>query len=379
MPEQGKPGLRKGIRLRRLKVRNFKVLDELDLELPAPEVPGDPDVLVLGSRNGLGKTSVLEACALLFVGARTSAWPELDWRSIFGEPGIPLDVPDLVVRTGQDEVRVEGELEIEGSACALDVSMYRASRRIFARGDTSLLQTALRAQGASVPRIDPLQAAREFVYTVTGQTMGPLVCPPLVYFHSYRKVREGRVELGGMIDRNASGREGGVSSSRLEPLSAFKLTVLRSMMGQKGLFEGVEDAEAQETIEKLNSIMREYAGGTIEKLQFSPDNTIEFRVSCGDNGTSFTFDGLSSGQKEIISTFFLIWLHTHSCPGIVLIDEPELHLNAEWQVGLVRRLCELVPGNQFIIATHSQDVFGSVEPSRRVMLEASKGAAHGGG
>ena len=56
------------LRLRRLEVENFKALDQLTLDLLPPRMKSDPDIFVMGSRNGLGKTSILESCALLFLG-----------------------------------------------------------------------------------------------------------------------------------------------------------------------------------------------------------------------------------------------------------------------------------------------------------------------
>jgi predicted ATP-binding protein involved in virulence len=90
-------------------------------------------------------------------------------------------------------------------------------------------------------------------------------------------------------------------------------------------------------------------------------------VSAG-NGASFAFDGLSSGQKEIISTLFLIWRHSQEEPCIVMMDEPELHLNAEWHADFVERLQEYGPRNQYILATHSEQIFGSVDEDRRALL-----------
>ena len=94
------------------------------------------------------------------------------------------------------------------------------------------------------------------------------------------------------------------------------------------------------------------------------------RVSPDGGAPSFPFDGLSSGQKEVISTLFLIWQYTREKPGIVLIDEPELHLNAEWERPLIRELFRLAPGNQYILATHSEDIFDAVDPRRRMLLAA---------
>ncbi|MEO5366599.1 MAG: ATP-binding protein [Magnetococcus sp. WYHC-3] len=85
-------------------------------------------------------------------------------------------------------------------------------------------------------------------------------------------------------------------------------------------------------------------------------------------GDSFAFDGLSSGQKEIISTLFLVWHYTRESPAIVMIDEPELHLNAQWHRDFVREVVRLAPNNQYLMATHSEDVFASVPASQRLSL-----------
>jgi predicted ATP-binding protein involved in virulence len=82
---------------------------------------------------------------------------------------------------------------------------------------------------------------------------------------------------------------------------------------------------------------------------------------------------LSSGQKEIIATLFLIWYQTRNKPGIVLIDEPELHLNPEWHRDFIRQLGRIAPNNQYIIATHSEDIFASVDKDRRFLLQGTAG------
>jgi len=351
-----------GVRLRRLKVTNFRALDHFEMEFPSPKFPDEPDVFVFGSSNGLGKTSLLEACALLYLG-RLRTHTDMRLPFAFGDPPARVEFLDLLVRAGHQKAAIEGEFEVGESPLQGHVEIDRDSRSAYSLMGVNLIDSWPTQIG------DPGSVTSGFLRTLTGAASDPFVCPDLMYFHSYRKVREGNVELGKMV---GSGNGG---SARVGTVGAFKLAVLRSMMGQKGLLEGVEGAEAGQVVEKLNGLLEEYAAVSIAKLRPSADNTIELRVSAGA-GKSYPFDGLSSGQKEIISTLFLIWLHTHDAPGIVLIDEPELHLNAEWQVGIVRTLAKLVPGNQLILATHSEDVFGSVEEDRRFMLRPAGGGTH---
>ena len=59
---------------------------------------------------------------------------------------------------------------------------------------------------------------------------------------------------------------------------------------------------------------------------------------------------------------------------MVFIDEPELHLNAQWHRGFVKNLIGLAPQNQYIIATHSEDIMDSVSEDRRALLSSDQGA-----
>ena len=134
------------------------------------------------------------------------------------------------------------------------------------------------------------------------------------------------------------------------------------------MFELSEVGNSGTAIDKLNELLERYTGGIISKLRPREDNTMEFRIHPKGGGDSFTFDGLSSGQKEIVSTLFLIWHYTQERPAVVLIDEPELHLNAQWHRRFVNSLFDLAPHNQYIMATHSVYVMDSVEENRRLLL-----------
>ena len=71
--------------------------------------------------------------------------------------------------------------------------------------------------------------------------------------------------------------------------------------------------------------MKNYAGGKIGKLRPELNSGLDIRIQQLDHlETSFSFDGLSSGQKEIISTLFLLSRLSRKANSIVLLDEPEL-------------------------------------------------------
>ncbi len=349
-----------GVKLRQLTVKNFKALDSITIEFPPPRMNNDPDIMVMGSRNGLGKTSVLEACALLFLAVVLEKEGFRNWL----QPEMPLDLNDLLVRAGANQASIKGDFHLGAKVVPVSLTLTRGGNA-HVDGDVTILRKQIEQSRLTI------QAAREraqsFLSSLVGLNTEPLLLTPFLYFHSYRKVQEGNPELGMMVEREYYRFVRHRARSEM-PVSTFKLEILRSMMSQGGLFEDFDDVAAGTVLQTLNDLVEEYAGGHIEKLRTAPDNTIEFRIAPRDGGPSFTFDGLSSGQKEIISTLFLIWQYTRTQPGIVLIDEPELHLNVEWHHKFIRCLHRLSPQNQYIVATHSEDVFASVETDRRLLL-----------
>jgi predicted ATPase len=191
-------------------------------------------------------------------------------------------------------------------------------------------------------------------------------------FHSYRKIREGNLDLGAIIKSDQGNSDPNYISRSESATSLFKKQILNLLMAKAGLFESIDSRESNETINQLNTFFQQYAGGTISKLKPSPDSTVDIRIKPSNGEESFTFDGLSSGQKEIISTLFLIWYHTRNKPALILIDEPELHLNAQWHRSFVKNIVALAPQNQYILATHSEDIMDSVDKDRRLLITRSE-------
>ena len=356
-------------KIRRISIRNYKGIENLELELPGPRMRDDPDVMVIGSQNGLGKTSILECCSLLLSTLTTS---QKQWEFQTSRPRPwPVHLPDLLVRAGAEQLELDGEVLLE-TENQLPVSSH-LNRRGRWKIPEKPVQEAREACGATGKREDiGEELISDLIGAISGMSADPVLTDSFLFFHSYRKVQEGNPELGMMADEASY-----TPPYRLPPwrrrydfsVSRFKVTILKSLMQQAGLFDVPKSEDSGTAIEQLNKLLRVYAGGEISKLRPRADNTMEFRIHPKGGGDSFTFDGLSSGQKEIVSTLFLIWHYTQKRPAVVLIDEPELHLNAQWHRRFMNSLFDLAPENQYIVATHSVDVMDSVEEDRRLFLE----------
>jgi energy-coupling factor transporter ATP-binding protein EcfA2 len=82
---------------------------------------------------------------------------------------------------------------------------------------------------------------------------------------------------------------------------------------------------------------------------------------------ALSVDLLSSGQLELLT--FIGGLVTDKTPqGIMVIDEPELHLDPQWHRQLLNALQFLKPDWQIIAATHSPEIYDSVLSFERHFL-----------
>src|SRR5687768_8290890 len=93
--------------LRSLKLRSFRNYGELDLELHS-------GITVFTGKNGIGKTSILEAISLLGSGRSFRIGKNLDF-----------------IRRGDETALISGKVEIGGLASEIKVKIYPQGKKIF--------------------------------------------------------------------------------------------------------------------------------------------------------------------------------------------------------------------------------------------------------
>jgi predicted ATP-binding protein involved in virulence len=99
------------------------------------------------------------------------------------------------------------------------------------------------------------------------------------------------------------------------------------------------------------------------------------------------FENLSDGQRAVIALVADIARRmcllnpqlgdqvTANTPGVVLIDELDMHLHPHWQRILTNGLKAAFPSLQFIVASHSPQVLGELQPSEIILLRP-EGTTH---
>lgn len=79
-----------------------------------------------------------------------------------------------------------------------------------------------------------------------------------------------------------------------------------------------------------------------------------------------SIDQVSSGELELLSLAGTLMLGEFD--GLLMIDEPELHLHREWQTRLIDALSTMAPNAQLIVATHADAPWDQVLSFERFFL-----------
>ena len=320
-----------------LKLRNFKGIAELNLTL-------DASLTLLAGVNGVGKTSVLQA----LLAAVTHAW-----RAIPPHNYPQFKFSESVTRAGA-----------AGSEVQLEVDLP----------DQNPISLRLAVQERRL-RPDPLQFNRLRRYCEKFQPPLPLI----VYYE------QNRAPVSDSSWRNVS-----VSSKENQASSLH--TTASSPREFKAWFFDKESDEGLEIKERRNLEYADPELATVRKLlkqldRFTavrsrkPPQSGERTLYLQKDGTDIPFDSLSGGEQA----FFLLAADLarrlmldspgtpiEEAPGIVCIDEIELHLHPAWQKKILRTLRHTFPACQFIVTTHSPQVIGGVEAHHVRLLEPAE-------
>lgn len=169
-------------------------------------------------------------------------------------------------------------------------------------------------------------------------------------------------------------------------LNWFQTQTLKSL--QKQQKTGIlEQPVLLKTVEK--AICRCYeriSGSRNASISFDLDThrlMLEFETPEG-NAQKFAMDEMSDGYKNTLSmigdiAYRMAVLNPvlgdrvlEKTPGIVLIDEIDLHLHPQWQQTILSDLHAIFPEIQFIVSSHAPAVINSVQREQIRILDNGK-------
>lgn len=357
------------MRIDRISIRNFKGFEERTLHFPRPldAAPGvNGSVHVLIGENGTGKTTALDALAVAM-----GIW-HVACKG-YGSRGIADDevreLPDgqngRVTFVPAKEIMVAARGEIDGTT----VGWARCRQNL----DKNTVNT--RVEGTAYG----LDVARSLVRQ-TQEPKSQAVLPVLAYYGAGRLWLEPNAPKK---TKEAAPKQDKSDLLRYAPYRGCLDSRCRVRDLNQWLLD--HDWDAYQTGEPdpgyelvKKALLRCLPNAT--RLRFAPKKkevTVDFEKQAEQS-----FSHLSDGQRNILALVGDLAVkavrlnHTvlgdevlRQTPGIVLIDEIDLHLHPTWQRVVLENLRAVFPNVQFIATTHSPFIVQTLREGELVMLE----------
>jgi len=338
------------MRINEIRITNFKGFREHSETF-------DPNFTVFVGENGAGKTSMLEAVALSLV----------DWSYAVGEQ---IEINPGIVRIASETNKTSIAFrEVIPLVVAVtgDIGGNPASWTIKFNGTVPI--TNLPFFSSTVLTEEGSRLRKEFDSGENASANWPVIA-----FYTADRGRSEKPKL----DWN---RVFADKPKRVDGYKGWKNSA-DLIAGFSGWLGRQEAIAFQESIEP--AISGTVKAAIISCLPHAKD--LRFSAKEGepiivwDDDSSVTFGNLSHGQKSILAMVGDIarrcaMVNPHletdapaKTPGIVLIDELDLHLHPRWQRRIVDDLKRTFPEIQFITTTHSPFIIQALQPGELRIL-----------
>jgi energy-coupling factor transporter ATP-binding protein EcfA2 len=329
------------------------------------DIAFEPDVTLIAGVNGVGKSTVLHALAVVLSRALPEFTPS---RSA------PLYFTDDDIHGDKGSLEVSARIRIDGQTINAGVQRLRAADE---KGDRFML---LRQAEAATGATDFAQALG--TRTLTGEleagmkearaalaTLKNAAHPPLaVYFSPKRQLPGQPRSLPEAKPFDPSIAYGRALHDREVELREF----MHWFRTQEKLGAASEPRRLK-VLDALRTVVSDLVP-EFSNLRIQEQPRLGFVVD--KRGQPFYLHQLSDGERGLLALVFdltrrLAIANPDSVNPIadgvalVLIDEIELHLHPKWQRDVLQRLRDIFKACQFVVTTHSPLVLGEV-PARCV-------------
>jgi predicted ATP-binding protein involved in virulence len=332
------------MKIQRLEIENFCGIRELQIKF-------HPQLNVFAGKNGVGKTTILDALSKTLNVARLN--------HITGNERHNLESKVIIrpnaIHIGAKQARIKLHLSLRGKTVSTSVSS--APEEI-----TSDLFTHFPEAEIALPGV----AFDENRTMMTG-----------VYVPN-ETIRNKVAELDPFVAEIISAASGhGHYFSWISSREALENNRLRRFIDQGKIF-GKDHFERDHILQLVKTAVEDITGfaGLFHDRELSE---FTLRKNFGTEEDTLLFSQLSSGEQHLVSFVAAIAVFlAHNFPeaenplaeeAVFLIDALELHLHPSWQREIIPKLLRSFPNCQFIITTHSPQVLGNVKPESVFLLK----------
>jgi predicted ATP-binding protein involved in virulence len=359
--------------VKNLTLENFRCFEKVELG------PFDPHFNLLVGTNGSGKSSVLLALANLF---RPLALGEIAGESLLGERDVRISYGAIRVAVTPTSVLsrwgMSSEFDWNEDSFVASESFNRIAKKEFPTG--------------TLWRTPP--GGRNLTDALVQVENWRVPWPGLIAFYSTDRRFLSAQDVTNRTSDSSDGRRNPAFANWENAglnIDAFREWIRRETLislqeGGLTKYSAPEIAELKEhgaapTISLLrivqDAICKAFEGAkTVEYVERRKDIVVQF-----ESGVFEEFSKMSDGQRALVGLIGDIARRLASiyevpfglealtkAPGLVLIDELDLHLHPRWQRRVVGDLKRIFPNIQFFATTHSPQIIGEARPEEIVML-----------
>ncbi|HLP92828.1 MAG TPA: AAA family ATPase [Saprospiraceae bacterium] len=337
------------MRIKKLELQNYRGFKNASVAF------SNDNIAVLFGWNGSGKTSVLDAIATLVSGI---PFPKKSFLGITKSDYDYNILEDADILVGQNEAKITAEVENLDESLILEESIRRGNQAVFTN---SFIPKSIKLEDV-LPVVAYYRTNREIPSIKNDEYPNNL--RSLFNSRTYAYATSINAKAGTFFDFTEWWRyEEDIENQQKIDKKDFSWERPTLHAIRQGITKFL-------TQMGLNfSELRIKRQGTSEIDFAKPSVKAELHILKGD--TELKLSQLSAGERSILLLVADIarraailntgFINPLESPGIVLIDEIELHLHPKWQRAVIGALRNTFPNIQFIVATHSPQVLGGVE------------------
>ena len=326
------------MRIKELELKNFRCFEHMSLMLHS-------NMNVMVGVNGTGKTTILEAIRI-FIGA---VFCELDKiENKISSPSITDDDVRLHNLERQYSVEIQGILDID--------------KELLHEGIASWDRVLERYGGKT--KFGNGKNAKELSKNI--QTLirdGEETAVPIIAYYSTYRYKKEKKNTG--LEADGSRLRGYYNALDSMTNIWFFLNIIKT--------ETLWELQSGKQSIILSMVRKVIAGCVPDCAEIVHDVKYDKLIITQRDGEKIPFSSLSDGVRSVLSMVMELSLRCYLLnpylgenaplftPGIVLIDEIDLHLHPEWQLHILNDLSAMFPRIQFIVSTHAPLILSSVK------------------
>lgn len=336
--------------LERATIDNFRAISNLELRFKK-------GVNLLIGDNGAGKTSVLEALSVGLAGYLIG----ITGVSIRGIQQTDVRMTTAKLADASSAISYNTPVTVK---CNADIGGVKFEWIRFRQDQSSESRT----------RIEN----REIVHYAKGiSNIVESTLPLLRYFGTSRISQPKREDSGSSLKKKLNDRRCGYIGCLDNALDDKAIRAWCLKMEMEAFHRNSEIQEYEAFKKLVSSIMK-----SMSELDYYPEvyYSREFEDIAYSNGSEvLPISFLSAGYQSILWISMDIayrmaimnphHVNYHEIPGIVLIDELDMHLHPKWQWNAIKVLEDNFPNIQFIIATHSPILISSCKTEHLIHID----------